>query len=241
MVQRNPAARFMGGAWVFPGGSVDEGDESVSARRAVVSTDPALHPWRAAALRELAEETGIWVFASGAVASRERAIGDSVFASALERDQRFSGDSLRYFANWITPAPLPVRFDTRFFAAVAPLGLEPIVDGCELVAAAWIQPNEALQRADAGAWKVAFPTRRILQFLGSFGPTQRVLDDIARQVPVESIEPRLSVVDGAVEVLMPGDPRFDDASVEEAGPVLLAALERIARSGAGTPPEMDSP
>ena len=26
LVQRNPAARFMGGAWVFPGGAVDEGD-----------------------------------------------------------------------------------------------------------------------------------------------------------------------------------------------------------------------
>ena len=26
LVQRNPNARFMGGAWVFPGGAVDEGD-----------------------------------------------------------------------------------------------------------------------------------------------------------------------------------------------------------------------
>jgi 8-oxo-dGTP pyrophosphatase MutT (NUDIX family) len=47
MVRRTPAARFMGGAWVFPGGSVDreEGDG-----------DAAL---RTAALRELQEEAGI--------------------------------------------------------------------------------------------------------------------------------------------------------------------------------------
>lgn len=43
LVQRNPAARFMGGAWVFPGGAVHEGD-----------AEPA-----AAALRELREEAGI--------------------------------------------------------------------------------------------------------------------------------------------------------------------------------------
>jgi 8-oxo-dGTP pyrophosphatase MutT (NUDIX family) len=47
LVQRNPQARFMGGAWVFPGGAVD---------RAEGEGDTAL---RAAALRELDEEAGI--------------------------------------------------------------------------------------------------------------------------------------------------------------------------------------
>jgi 8-oxo-dGTP pyrophosphatase MutT (NUDIX family) len=47
LVQRNPQARFMGGAWVFPGGAVDR-DEGEG--------DGAL---RAAALRELEEEAGI--------------------------------------------------------------------------------------------------------------------------------------------------------------------------------------
>jgi 8-oxo-dGTP pyrophosphatase MutT (NUDIX family) len=47
LVQRNPEARFMGGAWVFPGGAVD---------REEGQGDGAL---RAAALRELEEEAGI--------------------------------------------------------------------------------------------------------------------------------------------------------------------------------------
>jgi 8-oxo-dGTP pyrophosphatase MutT (NUDIX family) len=47
LVKRNPQARFMGGAWVFPGGAVD---------REEGRGEPAL---RAAALRELREEAGI--------------------------------------------------------------------------------------------------------------------------------------------------------------------------------------
>lgn len=47
LVKRNPAARFMGGAWVFPGGAVDPGEGS---------GEEAL---RAAAVRELEEEAGI--------------------------------------------------------------------------------------------------------------------------------------------------------------------------------------
>lgn len=47
LVKRNPQARFMGGAWVFPGGAVDR-DEGQG--------DSAL---RAAAMRELAEEADI--------------------------------------------------------------------------------------------------------------------------------------------------------------------------------------
>jgi 8-oxo-dGTP pyrophosphatase MutT (NUDIX family) len=51
LVRRHPEARFMGGAWVFPGGSVDrsEGDGQAALR--------------AAAIRELSEEAGITITA----------------------------------------------------------------------------------------------------------------------------------------------------------------------------------
>jgi 8-oxo-dGTP pyrophosphatase MutT (NUDIX family) len=55
LVQRNPQARFMGGAWVFPGGAVAPHEGS---------GEDAL---RAAAVRELAEEAGIAVPGSQAL------------------------------------------------------------------------------------------------------------------------------------------------------------------------------
>jgi len=55
LVKRNPAQRFMGGAWVFPGGAVDagegEGDESQ----------------RIAGVREVAEEAGVTLPDPGAM------------------------------------------------------------------------------------------------------------------------------------------------------------------------------
>src|SRR5207247_1008751 len=94
LVRRNPEARFMGGAWVFPGGSVhpEDGDHA--------------H----AALRELEEEASL----------------------TLE-----GPESLVPYSRWITPAALKVRFDTLFFAAEAPPGAEPRVDGAECVDARW--------------------------------------------------------------------------------------------------------
>jgi 8-oxo-dGTP pyrophosphatase MutT (NUDIX family) len=47
LAQRNPQARFMGGAWVFPGGAVNVGDGEGEPGR------------KAAAIRELREEAGI--------------------------------------------------------------------------------------------------------------------------------------------------------------------------------------
>jgi 8-oxo-dGTP pyrophosphatase MutT (NUDIX family) len=47
LVKRTPAARFMGGVWVFPGGAVEQAE----------GEDDSAH--RAAAVRELQEEAGI--------------------------------------------------------------------------------------------------------------------------------------------------------------------------------------
>jgi 8-oxo-dGTP pyrophosphatase MutT (NUDIX family) len=56
LVQRSPQARFMGSAWVFPGGAVDDAD---------MATDPPLGDRpagvRAAARRELAEEAAVQI------------------------------------------------------------------------------------------------------------------------------------------------------------------------------------
>src|SRR5918911_2030086 len=60
LVQRTPKARFMGGAWVFPGGAVDAGE----------GVGDAAH--RAAAVRELQEEAGLGGIDPGALVKYSR-------------------------------------------------------------------------------------------------------------------------------------------------------------------------
>jgi 8-oxo-dGTP pyrophosphatase MutT (NUDIX family) len=67
LVQRNPEARFMGGAWVFPGGAVHEGDSG-----------PA-----EAAARELEEEAGV------SVASYDELVPFSRWITPAEVEVRF--------------------------------------------------------------------------------------------------------------------------------------------------------
>ncbi len=169
LVRRNPAARFMGGAWVFPGGSVQEAEGA---------GQPAL---RAAAIRELAEEAGI----------------------AIERP-----DELIAFARWITPAQVKTRFDTWFYLATAPDGVEPTVDGGEVVDAGWYAPAAALGAAEAGELFLVFPTIKQLQQLASFASAEELIEHARRQ-EVRAVQPRVLLSGESARIVLPGEPGYD--------------------------------
>ncbi len=87
LVKRNPEARFMGGAWVFPGGAVDRGEGE---------GDAGL---RAAAIREVAEEAGI------ALPGPERLVPFSRWITPPQVKIRFD--------TWFFLAPLPEGAEPR--------------------------------------------------------------------------------------------------------------------------------
>ncbi len=151
LVQRTPKAKFMGGAWVFPGGAVDahegEGD--------------AAH--RAAAIREVQEETGITLPDPAALVP---------------------------FARWITPPEVSIRFDTYFFLAVAPDGAEAVIDGSEIVDARWFEPARALEGSEAGEILMVFPTIKNLERVAEFDTADALLEWAATH-EVRPVEPRV--------------------------------------------------
>lgn len=235
MVRRPDTARFMGSAWVFPGGAVDESDTGPEARAAVHTSDDELAAWRAAGLRELVEETGIWLTVDGAQVTEKRPDGAKVFGAV---PATLDGDALHYFANWITPTPLPIRFDTKFFVAEVPRRIEALVDGSELVDTVWIEPVDALQRADAGDWLVAFPTRNTLVDLSGHDSVASLIEAVSGSAEVRPVHPRLVVGEDAVAILLPTDPGFEKAGADENDPELLARAMAVADAGGEVPAEL---
>ena len=170
MVQRPRTSRFMPSVWVFPGGAVDEADAHAP------SAFGGADDWSVAALRELIEETGIWLTAGGAVA---RPLAEHAFDVVQSSDLVLDPSALVYFANWVTPEPFPVRFDTRFFLAAIDGGIHGAVDGDELVDLAWIDPLEALERSVEGTFDIAFPTQKTLELLASEASAAAIANAIA--------------------------------------------------------------
>lgn len=198
----------MGGARVFPGGAVDAIDSGPQAAAAVRwSGDPAEFPWRAAALRELAEEVGIIV--GGGIVDVTGLSGADLYAEMPEGG--LDADRLHYWSNWVTPRGLPKRFDTRFYVVEVGTDVAARSDRMEVYDPTWVTPRTALAAADAGAWIVEPPTRAHLELLAQAGRLEEALRAAALAVPVR-IEPRLVIDDtGSWSVVMPGDPGFDEA------------------------------
>lgn len=198
LLGRRPAAHAFGGAWVFPGGTIDPEDRDVS----LTGIDRDDGPWRAAALREVAEEVGIFLTDPEHHVDRPLE-GAAVYESVRAAGARFLPDRLAYLSNWVTPVGIPKRFDTRFYLAVVhpETTIGPISPELEVVE--WVVPATALSRHREGEIELIMPTIAHLQLLSDF-PTAEAADRHARsQSAVEPVRPRLVERDGVTGVEIP--------------------------------------
>ena len=204
MVERAKAMAFAGGAWVFPGGRIDPGDEALAA---AIAPDLPDAPARIAAIRETLEETGVAVGfdAAPATLARMRAdlhggvsFGEVLAATGAMLDLA----ALVPFARW-RPAHRHARiFDTLFYLAEAPHATIATVDATENVRLAWTTAAAMLARADAGAATIIFPTRRNLERLALFGDFAAARAH-ALAHPVVTITPFVETRDGADHLCIP--------------------------------------
>jgi 8-oxo-dGTP pyrophosphatase MutT (NUDIX family) len=189
MVRRINTAVFMGGAFVFPGGRVD--DQDVAAAQAAQSgaadqqggfrdlTPREELAYRLAAVRELHEEAGVGV----------------------------QPDALVPLAHWVTPEVETRRFDTRFFLATMPPDQEARHDASETTELAWMTPADAIARSRRRDIMLPPPTWTTLKRLLPF----TTLDEVfawAEQTPIVRIQPRFLQDAGRTMLTLPGDPSY---------------------------------
>jgi 8-oxo-dGTP pyrophosphatase MutT (NUDIX family) len=138
---------------------------------------------------------GVWVFPGGAVDPAD-GDGEPAHRTAAVRELGeeagivIEGDELVAYSRWITPRVVPIRFDTRFYLALAPAHAPPQPDGSETVDAGWFAPRDALDRHHAGELPLVFPTIKHLESLVGFANAAEALE-AARRREVKPVEPEV--------------------------------------------------
>jgi 8-oxo-dGTP pyrophosphatase MutT (NUDIX family) len=247
MVRRHQKSGFMAGAYVFPGGTLDEADRDprllakTSGRSAeeaarVLGEEDAqralgLH---VAALRETFEEAGVLLAdALGGIALaplRERLHGGEAFSTLLEElGVSLRADALTPWARWITPAVERRRYDARFFIARAPESQEAAHDRIEVTAGEWLTPAGALARWEAGEIQLPPPTLRTLEQLRAYDTIDAVLTEARARTP-RVVMPVFRQMGDVWALILPGDPEHPESERAIEGPTRFVLVDGVFRS-----------
>jgi 8-oxo-dGTP pyrophosphatase MutT (NUDIX family) len=224
VLRRVEGMSFAGGMTAFPGGGVDPADLDTNGLRWLgpppdrwagrLGADPRLaRALVCAAVRETFEESGV-LLADGitdlsdpAWEDRRRALEErrtSLSALLAAHDLALRADLLAPWAHWITPAPSPRRYDTRFFVAAVPAGQAPAHVSGEADAAGWTPVATALAEHAAGRLAMMPPTQVTLTELA----VHRTVAEVLAAAPdrdIHPITPRLVRRDGRVFAVLPGE------------------------------------
>lgn len=198
MTRRPAEMRFLGGFFVFPGGSVRKGDSSremlercrglspEDAQRHLgddLSAAQAIGHW-VAAIRELYEESGILLYltregredVAAEVGERLGTKRQDLVAGSVRFPELLQSEDLYcdvgrpvYFYHRVTPEQYAMRFDTRFYLAAMPAGQVPLDSSEEVTESIWITPGEGLKRAERGRMAIIPPTLTTLRTLAELG------------------------------------------------------------------------
>ncbi len=188
MVKRHPDIDFAGGAYVFPGGKVDEADLKLN--KGVNFDQSGFEGLVYTAFREVFEESGLILGSANAAEKyRDSLLSDQISLRDVIKNANvdFDLEHIIPFARWITPEFYPKRFDTRFFLAKAPQGQEASPDYQEIVETSWVKPLEFIENFKE---KIMFPTLMNLKLLGQASSVEQAFEQ-ARKRKIITIEPKI--------------------------------------------------
>ena len=201
MVERAGGMAFAAGAWVFPGGRIDDSDRRLGEASGI-------EPAAVAAIRETIEETAVPV---GVAPTPDRTTARELQDALVEDrpladllgDLELDAGALTPFARWVPKFHAVRRFDTMFFVARCPDGeWEPRVIEGECAMAAWLTAVDLLDRDRRGEARLIFPTRRNLERLARHSSFDEIRAD-ALAHPIDPVTPWVEERDGERFITIP--------------------------------------
>ena len=191
MHERPKTMKFAPGALVFPGGKVDFDDGRnfwVGRHNGSVHQRDDI-TFRIAALRELQEETGVWHLTTKAPVNQRKT---GSFRRIVKRyGWKLDVKSMYHFAHWVTPEPLPMRFDTHFYLCPLKGHQRAFHDGTEVMKLQWVNPVSVLHDWENDNRNLMFPTRLNLLKLSQASSVAEAVA-IAKSQPVVRTLPTIA-------------------------------------------------
>ncbi|MDE3724525.1 NUDIX domain-containing protein [Nocardiopsis sp. N85] len=225
LMRRVRSMGFAPGAYVFPGGGVDERDAagdlpwtgpSPEEWAAVLGVDvPRARALVCAAVRETFEETGVLLAggpgSDGLVLDTTSEEWERDRLGLIDRSRSFTevlsrrglvlrSEWLRAWSRWITPIGEKRRFDTWFFAAELPRGQLSRDVGGEADLTRWIDPALVEEEWSRGRMPMLPPT---LVTCGQVAECGTLAGVRSAKRDIVAIEPEVRVVDGRLRVFAP--------------------------------------
>lgn len=202
LMVRRPDRGVFPGVFVFPGGAVEAQDHDPEWRPRTLSDDldDLDHALRIAAIRECFEETGLLAARTDGAALATGAHAD--FRSLVDASGgRLELGALTPFAHWITPISEKRRFDTHFYLVADP-GDEAIVPSEEIMEVRWVRPAEAVEAAQAGEFRLMFPTLANLDRLARSGSLEAAVAAATANPPV-TVNPVITATPEGMRLTIP--------------------------------------